>query len=100
MNTQLQKQRRINNCLERVLKSFKQYKLVNTMEEGDIVLIFSENDVEYFEIFLIDDTVKDALKNNELNDFVKLFFIRNKNRRNAKRQAIADISKGRFSKQN
>ena len=48
MDSQLQMQRRINNCLERVLKSFKQYYQVPTIDEGDIVLVFNEKDVEYF----------------------------------------------------
>ena len=100
MDSQLQIKRRINNVLERVLKSFKQYYQVPTIDEGDIVLVFNEKDVEYFEIFLIDDNIKNTLKNNELNDNIKLCFIRNKNRRNAKRQALTDITKRRFYKQN
>ena len=100
MDSQLQIKRRINNALERVLKSFKQYYLVPTIEEGDIILAFNEKDPIYFEIFLVEDNVKNRVKNNEFDDNIKLYFIRNKNRRNAKRQALADIAKRRFYKQN
>ena len=91
-------ERKINNGLKRVLKSFKQYKLVNSIDEGDIVLIFNKKDTEYFDVILIDDEVKEAVKNNTDTNQV-LFFIKPKNDRNSKLQALADINKKRFIKQ-
>ena len=96
----LQQERRIKNGLERVLKSFKQYYLVPTIEEGDVILVFNKKDIEYFEIFVIDDNIKNHIKDNEFADNIRLYFMRNKNRRNAKRQALADVSKRRFYRQN
>ena len=110
MNNQLQRQiqeeidqearveRKINNGLKRVLKNFKQYKLVNTIDEGEIVLILNKIDTEYFDVILIDDEVKQAIKNDTDSNNV-IFFIKPKNRRNSKLQALADISKKRFVKQ-
>ena len=96
----LQQERRIKNGLERVLKSFKQYYLVPTIEEGDVILVFNKKDIEYFEIFVIDDNIKNHIKDNEFADNIRLYFMRNKNRRNARRQALADVSKRRFYRQN
>ena len=73
--------------------------MVSTVEEGDIILLFNEKDPVYFEIFLINDKIKSSVNNNEFADYIKLFFIRCRNRHNAKRQALADISKKRFYKQ-
>ena len=72
MDSQLQMQRRINNCLERLLKTFRQYYLVPTIEEGDIILVFNKKDVEYFEIFVINDNIKNHVKNNEFADNIKI----------------------------
>ena len=110
MNNQLQRQiqdeinqeaiieRKINNGLKRVLKNFKQYKLVNTIDEGEILLIFNKKSVEHFSVILIDDEVKEEVKNNTDSNYV-IFFIRPKTNRNSRLQALADIDKRRFVKQ-
>ena len=90
-------ERKINNGLKRVLKNFKQCKLVNTIDEGELVLIFNKKDVEYFDVILIDDVVKEAIKNDRDSNKV-IFFIKPKNNRNSKLQSLADISKKRFVK--
>ena len=91
-------ERRINNVLKRVFRYFKQYKLVNTIDEGVIALIFNKKDTEYFDVILIDDEVKEAIKNDTDPNLV-IFFIKPKNNRNNKLQALADINKKRFIKQ-
>ena len=98
MDREARVERRINNGLKRVLKNFKQYKLVNTIDEEEIVLVFNKKDFEYFDVILIDDEVKKAVKNNTDSNQV-IFFIKPKNNRNSKLQALADISKKRFVKQ-
>ena len=97
MDREARVERKINNGLKRVLKNFKQYKLVNTIDEGEIVLIFNKKDTEYFDVILIDDEVKQAIKNDTDPNHV-IFFIKPKNNRNSKLQALADISKKRFVK--
>ena len=97
MDREARAERKINNGLKRVLKNFRQYKLVNTIDEGEIVLIFNKKDTEYFDVILIDDEVKQAIKNNTDPNNV-IFFIKHKNNRNSKIQALADISKKRFVK--
>ena len=90
-------ERKINNGLKRVLKKFRQYKLVNTIDEGDIALIFDKRDIEHFNVILVDDEVKEKIKNDTNQNYV-IFFIKHKNNRNSKIQALADISKKRFVK--
>ena len=91
-------ERKINNGFKRVLKNFPQYKQVNTIEEGEIVIIFNKKNTEYFDVILIDDEVKRKIKNNTDTNYIP-FFIKPKNRRNSKLQALADINKKRFVKQ-
>ena len=100
MDDQLQDimiERKINKGLKRVLKNFKQYKLVDTIDEGEILLIFSKKYLDYFSSILIDDDVKEEYKNITDSNYV-IFFIRPKNRRNSRLQALADIDKRRFIK--
>ena len=109
MNNQLQRQiqdeinqeaiieRKINNGLKRVLKNFKQYKLVNSIDEGEILLIFNKKSVEHFSVILINDKVKEEVKNNTDSNYV-IFFIRPKNNHNSRLQSLADIDKRRFIK--
>ena len=109
MNNQLQRQiqdeinqeaiieRKINNGLKRVLKNFKQYKLVNNIDEGEILLIFNKKSVEHFSVILINDKVKEEVKNNTDSNYV-IFFIKPKNSRNSRLQSLADIDKRRFIK--
>ena len=63
MNNQLQRQiqdeinqeamieRKINNVLKRVLKDFRQYKLVDTVDEGELLLIFNKKLLISFLLF-------------------------------------------------
>ena len=90
-------ERKINNGLKRVLNNFKQYKLVNTIDEGEILLIFNKKSAEHFSVFLINDEVKEEVKNNTNSNYV-MFFIKPKNNHNSRFQALADIDKRRFKK--
>ena len=91
-------EKRINNGLKRVLKVFKQYKLVNSVDQGDIVLVYNKIDTEYFNVIYIDDEVKTNIKNTTDPNQV-LFFIKHKSNRNSKQQVLSDLSKRRFIKQ-
>ena len=90
-------ERKINNGLKRILKNFPQYKLVDNIDEGEIVLIFNKNYIEHFSVILLDDEVKEEVKNNFDSNYA-IFFIKPKNRRNSRLQAHADIDKRRFMK--
>ena len=92
-------ERKINNALKRVLKRFRQYKLVNTIDEGEILLIFNKKYAHQFSVILIDNDVKEEVKNNTDSNYV-IYFIRPKNNHNSRLQALTDIDKLRFLKQN
>ena len=91
-------ERKINNGLKRVLKNFKQYKLVNTIDEGEILLIFNKKSAEHFSVFLINDEVKEEVKNNTNSNYVMFFIRPKKKNHNSRLQALADIDKRRFKK--
>ena len=109
MNNQLQRQiqeeinreakieRKINNGLKRILKNIPQYKLADNIDEGEIVIVFNKDYLDYLSVFLIDDEVKEEVKNNFDSKYV-LFFIKPKNKRNSRLQAHTDIDKRRFIK--
>ena len=90
-------ERRINNSVKRFFKMFKQYKLVNSVEQSDVVLIFDKTDPEYFNILLTDDGVKSFLNNNLQPSYV-LVYVKNKNKHNAKLHVLSDVLKKRFLK--
>ena len=90
-------EKRINNSVKRFFKMFKQYKLVNSVEQSDVVLIFDKTDPEYFNILLTDDGVKSFLTNNPKPSFV-LVYVKNKNKHNAKLRVFSDVLKKRFLK--
>ena len=90
-------EKRINNSVKRFFKMFKQYKLVNSVEQSDVVLIFDKKDPEYFNILLNDDGVKSFLTNNPQPNYV-LVFVKNKNKHNTKLHVLSDILNKRFLK--
>ena len=101
MDNQLQQtiaERRINNSMKRVLKQFPQYKLVSSIDEGDVALIFDKEDPEHFMVLHNDDEAKKNIKNNTVPQIV-IFFLKLKNRRNSKQQVLSDIFNKRFVKQ-
>ena len=97
---ELQQERKIKNGLERVLKQFKHYYLVPTIEESDLILIFDNKEIEHFNIYLNEEKIFNYIKNNEFEDNIKIYFLRNRNRRDAKKQAVKDILRRRFYRQN
>ena len=101
MDNQLQEtmaEKRINNSIKRVLKHFPQYKLVSSIDEGDVALIFDKKDTEHFIVLHNDDEAKENIKNNTDPQIV-VFFLKLKNRRNSKQQVLADIHNKKFLKQ-
>ena len=107
MNNQLQHQiqdeinqetmieRKINNGLKRILKSFKQYKLVNTIDDAQLLILFNKETAYQFSVILIDDEVKEIVKNDLDSNYVT-FFLRAKNKHNSRLQAITNLDKGIF----
>ena len=107
MNNQLQRQiqdeinqeamieRKIKNGLKRVLKSFKQYKLVDTVDEGLLLLLFDKKTAHEFSVILLDDELKKIVKNN-LDPNLVVYFLRPKNKHNSRLQVISNLDKGKL----
>ena len=109
MNNQLQRQiqeemereemivRRINNSIKRFFKMFKQYKEVTTIDQSDIILIFDKSDIEYFNVFMTDEKVKDYFKTN-INPNHIFAYIKCKNKHNSKTMVVSNILTRMFYK--
>ena len=102
MNNQLQRQiqeemereeiivRRINNSMKRFFKMFKQYREVTTIDQSDIVLIFNKTDIEYFNVFMTNENVKNYFKTN-INPNYLFVYIKSKNKRNVKTMVVSNL---------
>ena len=85
----------INNSIKRFFKRHKQFKLVDSIEQSDVILIFDKTDPEYFNILLTDDKGKSFLTNNLQPSYV-LVYIKNKNKHNVKLHVLSDIIRKKF----
>ena len=102
MNNQLRRQiqeeidqeamveRRINNSIKRFFKMFKQYKEVTTIDQSDVVLIFDKTDIEYFNVFMTDENVKNYFKTN-INPNYLFVYVKSKNKHDAKTMVVSNI---------
>ena len=97
MDREAMAEKRINNTIKRFFKMFKQYKLVNSIDQSDVILVFDKTDPEYFNILLNDDKVKSFLTDNPQPKYV-LVFIKNKNNHNTKLYVLSDIMSKKFYK--
>ena len=97
MDREAMVERRINNSIKRFFKMFKQYKLVNTVEQSDVILVFDKTDSEYFNVLLTDEKINHLLDNLQSNYVI--FFIKNKNKHNTKLHVLSDIMTKKFYKQ-
>ena len=109
MNNQLRRQiqeeidqeamveRRINNSIKRFFKMFKQYKEVTTIDQSDVVLIFDKTDIEYFNVFMTDENVKNYFKTN-INPNYLFVYVKSKNKHDAKTMVVSNILTRMFYK--
>ena len=89
--------RRINNSIKRFFKMFKQYKEVTTIDQSDVVLIFNKTDIEYFNVFMTDENVKNYFKTN-INPNYLFLYIKSKNKHNVKTMVVSNILLKMFHK--
>ena len=94
MEREILMQNRANNGIKRLLKRFRNYKLVDNIDNAHILIVFYKEDVENFNVILIDEEVKEELKTTTYDAY--FFYLRHKNNRNAKQLVLADIDKIRF----
>ena len=109
MNNQLRRQiqeeidqeamveRRINNSIKRFFKMFKQYKEVTTIDQSYVVLIFDKTDIEYFNVFMTDENVKNYFKTN-INPNYLFVYVKSKNKHDAKTMVVSNILTRMFYK--
>ena len=97
MADQLQ-ERKINNQLKRLLKTFKQYKLTDNINEALLLLLFNKEEGHKAIIILIDDDVKRTFEDGLEPNFIP-YFLKLKNKRNSRNQAMSNVDKGRFATQ-
>ena len=98
MTDQLQ-QRKIKNQLKRLLKSFNQYKLTDNIIEAQLLLLFDKEKAHQSTVILIDDEVKEIVENRLPPDFIP-YFLKPKNKRNRRTQAVSNLNNGRFISRN
>ena len=89
--------RRIYNGIKNFFKLFKQYKEVSTIDQSDIILMFDKSDIEYFNVFMTDENVKNYFKTN-INPNHVFVYIKNKNKHNVKTMVVSNILSRMFYK--
>ena len=94
MADQLQ-ERKIKNQLKRLLKRFKQYNLTDNIDEAHLLILFDKEKGHQSIIFLIDDKVKKTVENG-LEPYFIPYFLKLKNKRNSRTQALTNIRNSRF----
>ena len=93
MDREILMQNKANNGIKRLLKRFRNYKLVDNINKAHILIVFHKEDVEKFDVVLIDEEVKEEVN---MTYDAYFFYLRHKNNRNAKQLVLADINKIRF----
>ena len=97
MDREAMVERRIKNSIKRFFKMFKQYKEVTTIDQSDVVLIFDKTDIEYFNVFMTDENVKNYFKTN-INPNYLFVYVKSKNKHDAKTMVVSNILTRMFYK--
>ena len=88
-------ERKEKNSIKRVLKRFPQYKLVKDIDNADLALTFCYDDLNKFDVVIINPSVKEHLKN--INDEkTTVFYLKHKNDRNRRQIIDNDVGKNHF----
>ena len=88
-------ERKIKNGIKRILKRFPQYKRVDDIDDADLVVIYHNDDINIFQVLILNLINKEQLKNND-NEKITLFYLKNKNDRNRRQIIINDVNKKHF----
>ena len=83
------------NSIKRILKNFPQYKLIDNIDNADLVVIYDVDDMEKFKVLILNPLNKNEIKNNN-NEKLTFFYLRHKNERNRRRIVINDVDKKHF----
>ena len=88
-------EKRIKNSIKRIKKKFPQYKFVDNMDDGDIVVTYFINDTDKFGVSILNSSIKDQIIN-ETDENIIHYYLRHKNQRNKKQLIIGDVEKNHF----
>ena len=87
---------RIKNNLKRFLKRFPQYKTADNIDDADIALLFSIENVEKFMILALTSSNKEDIRNTT-DEGIQILYLKHKNPRNKKQLIANNIDKKHFS---
>ena len=80
------------NSIKRILKNFPQYKLVYNIDNADLAVIYNTDEMEKFNILILNPDNRNEIKNN-INEKLTFFFLRHKNERDRRQIIINNVGK-------
>ena len=92
-------ERRIKNSIKRIIKKFPQYKVVDNIDNADLMVIYDINDGERFNMVVLDSNNKEKIRNSETEE-LKIFYLKHKNPRDRRQLVTGNINKNHFVLQN
>ena len=88
-------ERRVKNNIKKILKKFPQYKVVDNIDNADLMVIYDVNDTERFRMVVLDYNDKEKLRNGEPEE-LKIFYLKHKNPRNTRQLVNGNIGRNHF----
>ena len=83
------------NSIKRILKNFPQYKLVYNIDNADLAVIYNTDEMEKFNILILNPDNRNEIKNNS-NEKLTFSFLRHKNERDRRQIIINNVGKKHF----
>ena len=88
-------ERRVKNSIKRILKKFPQYKVVDNIDNADLMLIYDVNDTERFRMVVLDSNNKEKLRNLTPEE-LRIFYLKHKNPRDRRQLVNGNIDRNHF----
>ena len=88
-------ERRVKNSIKRILKKFPQYKVVDNIDNADLMVIYDVNDTERFRMVVLDSNNKEKLRNSETEE-LRIFYLKHKNTRDRRQLVNSNINRNHF----
>ena len=88
-------ERRVKNSIKRILKKFPQYKVVDNIDNADLMVIYDVNDTKIFRMVVLDSNNKEKLRNSETEE-LRIFYLKHKNPRDRRKLVNSNIDRRHF----
>ena len=88
-------ERKVKNSIKRIIKQFPQYKIVNNIDNADIMVIYDDFDSNIFRMLVLNNVNKEKLRNGEPEE-LKIFYLKHKNPRNTRQLVNSNIDRNHF----